>query len=40
VRAHLQVGQPFAADADDAVAQAELIDDAYRAAGFAPRPTA
>ena len=33
-------GQPFAADADDAVAQAELIDDVYRAAGFAPRPTA
>jgi predicted dehydrogenase len=38
VRAHLRAGAPFPADADDAVAQAELIDEVYRAAGFTPRP--
>jgi predicted dehydrogenase len=31
-------GAPVPTDADDAVATAELIDHAYRAAGFAPRP--
>ncbi|TQM09169.1 putative dehydrogenase [Pseudonocardia kunmingensis] len=31
-------GVPVPTDADDAVATAELIDECYRAAGFAPRP--
>jgi predicted dehydrogenase len=31
-------GAPVPTDADDAVATAELIDECYRAAGFAPRP--
>lgn len=39
VRAHLRDGAPFPAGADDAVATAELIDAAYAAAGFAPRPS-
>ena len=39
LRAHLRDGAPFPLDVDDAVATAELIDAAYEAAGFAPRPT-
>ena len=38
-RAHLRDGAPLAIDADDAVATAELIDAAYAAAGFPPRPS-
>ncbi|MFC4948476.1 Gfo/Idh/MocA family protein [Pseudonocardia sp. GCM10023141] len=38
LRAHLRDGAPFPVDLDDAVATAELIDDGYVAAGFAPRP--
>ena len=37
-RAHLREGAPLPIDADDAVATAELIDAAYTAAGFPPRP--
>ena len=36
--AHLTDGAPLPLDADDAVANMALIDDCYRAAGFAPRP--
>jgi predicted dehydrogenase len=36
--ARLRDGTPLPIDADDAVATMELIDDCYRAAGFAPRP--
>src|SRR5262249_9355338 len=38
LREHLREGVPLPIDADDAVRSAELIDDCYRAAGFAPRP--
>jgi predicted dehydrogenase len=37
-RTHLRDGAPLPIDADDAVVTAELIDAAYTAAGFAPRP--
>lgn len=37
--AHLRDGVPLRNGAEDAVAGMELIDDCYRAAGFAPRPT-
>ncbi|MEV5410301.1 Gfo/Idh/MocA family oxidoreductase [Thermopolyspora sp. NPDC052614] len=36
--AHVRHGTPLPIDADDAVATMALIDDAYRAAGFEPRP--
>ena len=36
--AHLRDGAPLVTDADDAVANMELIDEVYRAAGLAPRP--
>jgi predicted dehydrogenase len=36
--AHLRGETPFPLDVDDAVATAELIDTAYTAAGFPPRP--
>lgn len=36
--AHLRGETPFPLDLDDAVATADLIDDAYAAAGYAPRP--
>ena len=36
--AHLRDGSPVLTDADDAVANMELIDEVYRAAGLAPRP--
>jgi predicted dehydrogenase len=38
LRAHLRAGAPLPIDGHDAVATAELIDAAYAAAGFAPRP--
>ncbi|WP_018334049.1 Gfo/Idh/MocA family protein [Actinomycetospora chiangmaiensis] len=38
LRAHLREGAPYPLDLDDAVAQAELIDVVYAAAGFVPRP--
>ena len=38
LRAHLRDGAPLAIDADDAVANMQLVDDCYRAAGFSPRP--
>ncbi|WP_308819331.1 Gfo/Idh/MocA family protein [Pseudonocardia alni] len=38
LRAHLREGAPFPLDLDDAVANAELIDAAYAAAGMAPHP--
>ncbi|MBC3193058.1 Gfo/Idh/MocA family oxidoreductase [Pseudonocardia sp. C8] len=37
LRAHLRAGAPLPLGLDDAVANAELIDAAYTAAGFAPR---
>ena len=37
-RAHLRDGTPLPMDVDDAVANAELIDEVYRAAGFPVRP--
>ena len=36
--AHLRDGAPPPTDADDAVANMQLIDDGYRAAGLGPRP--
>ncbi len=36
--AHLREGAPLPIDLDDAVETMQLIDDCYRAAGFAPRP--
>ena len=36
--AHLRDGAPLVTDADDAVANMELIDEVYRSAGLAPRP--
>jgi predicted dehydrogenase len=36
--AHLRDGSPVLTDADDAVANMELVDEVYRAAGLAPRP--
>jgi len=36
--AHLRDGGPIVTDADDAVANMELIDEVYRAAGLDPRP--
>ena len=39
LRAHLRDGVPLPIDVHDAVATAELIDEAYRAAGYPPRPT-
>ena len=36
--AHLRQGAPLPTDADDAVANMQLIDDCYRAAGLSPRP--
>jgi predicted dehydrogenase len=36
--AHLREGTRLLTDADDAVANMELIDEVYRAAGLAPRP--
>ncbi|WP_433799979.1 Gfo/Idh/MocA family protein [Actinomycetospora sp. CA-084318] len=38
LRAHLREGAAFPLDLDDAVAQAELVDAVYGAAGFPPRP--
>ena len=38
--AHLRDGAPLPTDADDAVANMQLIDDCYRAAGLTPRPAA
>lgn len=38
LRAHLRGGRPLPIDVHDAVATAELIDDAYAAAGLPPRP--
>jgi predicted dehydrogenase len=38
LRAHLRDGAPLPIDADDAVANMQLVDDCYRAAGFSPRP--
>jgi len=35
---HLREGAPLLTDADDAVANMELIDEVYRAAGLSPRP--
>ena len=37
--AHLRDGTPLPYDVSDTVPQAELIDAAYRAAGFEPRPS-
>ncbi|MGD9573695.1 MAG: Gfo/Idh/MocA family protein [Thermoleophilia bacterium] len=37
-RAHLRVGAPYPLDVDDAVANAELVDAVYTAAGFPLRP--
>lgn len=37
--AHLRQGTPLPYDVDDTVPQAQLIDAAYRAAGFEPRPS-
>jgi hypothetical protein len=31
-------GAPLPLDAEDALATMRIVDDAYRAAGFAPRP--
>lgn len=39
VAAHLREGAPLALGTDDSVANMELIDASYRAAGFEPRPT-
>jgi predicted dehydrogenase len=36
--AHLRDGAPLPTDAEDAVANMQLIDDCYRAAGLSPRP--
>ncbi|ELS58190.1 putative Oxidoreductase domain-containing protein [Streptomyces viridochromogenes Tue57] len=36
--AHIRRDAPLPLDADDALATMSLIDDAYRAAGFEPRP--
>jgi predicted dehydrogenase len=36
--AHLRQGAPLPTDADDAVANMQLVDDCYRAAGLSPRP--
>ena len=36
--AHLRDGTPLITDADDAVANMELVDEVYRAAGLSPRP--
>lgn len=36
--AHLRDRAPLPTDADDAVANMQLIDDCYRAAGLTPRP--
>ena len=36
--AHLRSGRPLVTGAEDAVANMELIDEVYRAAGLAPRP--
>ena len=36
--AHLRDGAPLPTDADDAVANMQLIDNCYRAAGLTPRP--
>ena len=36
--AHLRDGAPLPTDADNAVANMQLIDDCYRAAGLTPRP--
>ncbi len=36
--AHLRDGTPLITDADDAVANMELVDDIYRAAGLSPAP--
>jgi predicted dehydrogenase len=38
LRAHLRDGAPLPVGPDDAVETMQLIDDCYRAAGFAPRP--
>ncbi|HJW58912.1 MAG TPA: gfo/Idh/MocA family oxidoreductase, partial [Actinomycetota bacterium] len=38
LRAHLRDGAPLPIDADDALANMELIDACYHAAGFQPRP--
>lgn len=38
--AAIRTGAPMPTDANDAVATMQLIDDCYRAAGLAPRPTA
>jgi predicted dehydrogenase len=38
LRAHLRGGAPLPIDADDALANMELIDACYLAAGFQPRP--
>jgi hypothetical protein len=38
LRAHLRDGASLPIDADDAVANMQLVDDCYRAAGFSPRP--
>lgn len=39
LRAHLREGTPFPLDLDDAIANADLIDAVYTAAGFPLRPT-
>ncbi|WP_028938175.1 Gfo/Idh/MocA family protein [Pseudonocardia spinosispora] len=39
LRAHLRDGTPFPLDLDDAIANADLIDAVYTAAGFPLRPT-
>ncbi len=36
--AHLRQGAPLPTDADNAVANVQLVDDCYRAAGLSPRP--
>ncbi len=36
--AHLRDGTPLPTDADDAVANMQLIDNGYHAAGLTPRP--
>ncbi|WP_181781752.1 Gfo/Idh/MocA family protein [Pseudonocardia pini] len=38
LRAHLRESAPFPLDVDDAVRNAEMIDEIYAAAGFEPRP--
>jgi predicted dehydrogenase len=38
LRAHLRESAPFPLDVDDAVRNAEMIDEIYVAAGFGPRP--